>query len=96
MDLDSKKQKRKENKKRKMAAFLAVAELNDVEKKPTKKQKTSDVAEEEREDENDNPVADTAEPRELVTKYRLTDKPQLSGEEYSDLRRRLREKSGEV
>ena len=40
MDLDSKRQKRKENKKRKIAAFLAVAELNDVQKDSAKKQKT--------------------------------------------------------
>ena len=71
-----------ENKKRKIAAFLAVAELNDVEKKSIKKQKT--IAKEEKEDENDNPVADIAEPHELVTKYStntfnaVSDKPQLA------------------
>jgi len=96
MDLDSRRQKRKENKKRKIAAFLAVAELNDVEKKSIKKQKT--IAKEEKEDENDNPVADIAEPHELVTKYStntfnaVSDKPQLAGEEYSALKKRLRER----
>ena len=96
MDLDSKRQKRKENKKRKIAAFLAVAELNDVQKDSAKKQKTAgpDGAE----DENENLKADIVSAPELLTKYTtnvfqaVSDKPKLEGAEYEELRRRLRER----
>ena len=100
MDLDSKRQRRKENKKRKIAAFLAVAELNDVQKDSAKKQKTtgSESSRPKAEDENENLKSNIISPPELVTKYTtnafkaVSDKPQLEGEEYEDLRRRLRER----
>ena len=100
MDLDSKRQRRKENKKRKIAAFLAVAELNDVQKDSAKKQKTtgSEGSGPGTEDENENLKADIVSAPELVTKYTtntfqaVSDKPKLEGEEYEELRRRLRER----
>ena len=100
MDPDSKRQRRKENKKRKIAAFLAVAELNDVQKDSAKKQKTteSDSSSPGAEDENENLKANIISSPELVTKYStnvfqaVSDKPQLEGHEYEDLRRRLRER----
>ena len=103
MDPDSKRQRRKENKKRKIAAFLAVAELNDVQKDSVKKQKKTSESEGSRpegeaEDENENLKANIVPPPELVTKYStnvfqaVSDKPQLEGQEYEDLRRRLRER----
>ena len=100
MDLDSKRQRRKENKKRKIAAFLAVAELNDVQKDSAKKQKTagSEGSGPGTEDENENLKANIVSAPELVTKYTtntfqaVSDKPKLEGEEYEELRRRLRER----
>jgi len=92
MDPDSRRQKRKESKKRKIAAFLAVAELNDVTKK-SKKRKT-EKTKEEAEDENENISA----PCKLVTKYNtntfdgVSDRPKLEGAEYEDLKKRLRER----
>ena len=100
MDLDSKRQRRKENKKRKIAAFLAVAELNDAQKDSAKKQKTtgSEGSGPGTEDENENLKANIVSAPELVTKYTtntfqaVSDKPKLEGEEYEELRRRLRER----
>jgi len=97
MDLDIKRQKRKENKKRKIAAFLAVAELNDVEKK-NKKQKTASNTKEDVEDENDNLAENVNKSGELVTKYSsnilqvVSDKPKLEGADYEALKKRLRER----
>jgi len=99
MDLETKKLKRRENKKRKIAAFLAVAELNDTEKIAAKKQKLEkNKSEDKLEDENENTVKDVSMSSELVTKYttncfaRITDKPLLVGEEYEELKKRLRER----
>jgi len=99
MDAETKKLKRRENKKRKIAALLAVSELNDREK-TLKKQKTDDIKNgTEPEDINENIIEDNiAKPGELVTKYatngfaRISDKPLLEGEEYENLRKRLRER----
>ena len=99
MDLDIKRQKRRENKKRKIAAFLAVAELNDVEKK-NKKQKTASNTKEDVdvEDENDNLADNVNKSGELVTKYSsntlqvVSDKPKLEGADYEALKKRLRER----
>jgi len=99
MDVETKKLKRRENKKRKIAALLAVSELNDREK-TFKKQKTGDNKNgTEPEDINENIIEDNiAKPGELVTKYasngfaRISDKPLLEGEEYENLRKRLRER----
>ena len=99
MDLETKKLKRRENKKRKIAAFLAVAELNDTEKIAAKKQKLEkNKSDDKLEDENENTVKDVSMSSELVTKYttncfaRITDKPLLVGEEYEELKKRLRER----
>jgi len=99
MDVETKKLKRRENKKRKIAALLAVSELNDREK-TLKKQKTDDHKNgTEPEDINENIIEDNiVKPGELVTKYatngfaRISDKPLLEGEEYENLRKRLRER----
>jgi len=97
--LETKKLKRRENKKRKIAAFLAVAELNDTEKIAAKKQKLEkNKSDDKLEDENENTVKDVSMSSELVTKYttncfaRITDKPLLVGEEYEELKKRLRER----
>ena len=100
MDAETKKLKRRENKKRKIAALLAVSELNDREN-ASKKQKTGEAKKEgiEPEDINENIIDDNiSKPGELVTKYasngfaRISDKPLLEGEEYEELRKRLRER----
>lgn len=99
MDTETKKLKRRENKKRKIAALLAVSELNDKEKS-SKKQKivSEDIKDCKPEDENENTIKDIANTGELVTKYasnsfaRISDKPLLEGEEYEELRKRLRER----
>ena len=94
MDLEAKKYKRRENKKRKIAALLAVSELNDREKVKAKKQKTDN---DKPEDENENPIEDVKS-EGLVTKYamngfaRISEKPLLEGEEYEELKKRLRER----
>ena len=93
MNSEEKKKKRKENRKRKVAAYLSVAELNDAEKKAKvlKKEESDSI------DKNENiREDDIAESRKLVTKYssnsctEVADKPHLEGEEYEELRRRLR------
>jgi len=91
---EDKKNKRKENKKRKIAAFLAVAELNDADKsKKKKKEDTATV-----DDENDNSIDNITKSKELVTKYSsnsctaVTDKPMLEGDAYEELKKRLRER----
>eukprot|EP00090_Calanus_glacialis_P004236 TRINITY_DN13135_c0_g1_i1.p1 TRINITY_DN13135_c0_g1~~TRINITY_DN13135_c0_g1_i1.p1 ORF type:complete len:630 (-),score=236.77 TRINITY_DN13135_c0_g1_i1:28-1917(-) len=98
MDADTKKYKRRENKKRKIAAYLAVSELNDSEKAAAKKQKVDCVkGDGKTEDENENKI-DVSKSNELVTKYssnsftRISDKPLLEGEEYDELKKRLRER----
>jgi len=98
MDADTKKYKRRENKKRKIAALLAVSELNDSEKAAAKKQKVDCVKSDGKtEDENENKI-DVSKSNELVTKYtsngfaRISDKPLLVGEEYDELKKRLRER----
>jgi len=97
MDPETKKFKRRENKKRKIAAYLAVSELNDSEKSAAKKQKFK--SEDKVEDENENNIdEDVVKSSELVTKYvgngfaRITDKPLLEGEAYEELKKRLRER----
>eukprot|EP00092_Neocalanus_flemingeri_P015543 GFUD01016825.1.p1 GENE.GFUD01016825.1~~GFUD01016825.1.p1 ORF type:complete len:643 (+),score=200.69 GFUD01016825.1:177-2105(+) len=98
MDLGTKKFKRRENKKRKIAALLAVSELNDTEKIAAKKQKLENHGSDDVEDENENTVKDVSKSSELVTKYttncfaRISDKPLLEGEEYEELKKRLRER----
>ena len=96
MELEDKRNKRKENKKRKIAAYLAVAELNDVDK-IKKKQKIEEVPIEDS-DENKNEKNIISKTAELVTKYSsnscssVSDKPKLEGEEYEQLKKRLRER----
>ena len=96
MELEDKRNKRKENKKRKIAAYLAVAELNDVDK-IKKKQKIDEVPIEDS-DENKNEKNIISKTAELVTKYSsnscssVSDKPKLEGEEYEQLKKRLRER----
>ena len=100
MDLEEKRNKRREAKKRKIAAFLAVAELNDSDKAKKKQKVISDIASDDGkiEDENDNNVENIKQSNELVTKYSsnsavaVTDKPLLEGEEYEELKKRLRER----
>ena len=95
MELEEKRNKRLENKKRKIAAYLAVAELNDAEK--LKKKKLSEDTNS-KGDENKNHVEDIAKSSELVTKYNtnnygeVSEKPKLEGEEYEELKKRLRER----
>jgi len=76
-EASSKKQKRLESKKRKIAAFLEVAKLNDADKEEAKKPKL---------EENDNVEENKTE------NGRLSDKPLLEGEEYEKLRQRLKER----
>jgi len=68
---------RTENRKRKAVALLTIAELNDEDKKKRKL-----AAEEKLED---NKVINTE-------KIRLTDKPLLEGEDYEELKKRLKER----
>merc|ERR1719158_1609892 len=72
-----------------------------TEKMHLKKQKTGEAKKEdiEPEDINENIIDDNiSKPGELVTKYasngfaRISDKPLLEGEEYEELRKRLRER----
>jgi len=74
----SKSQKRMESKKRKIKAFLEVAKLNDDEKEDAKRPKLEEKAED-------------ATERKVVN-GRLTDKPLLEGEEYEELKKRLKER----
>ena len=91
---EDKKNKRKENKKRKIAAFLAVAELNDADKSKKKKKEDTATAD----DENDNSIDNITKSKELITKYSsnsctaVTDKPMLEGDAYEELKKRLRER----
>jgi len=99
MDAETKKLKRRENKKRKIAALLAVSELNDIEN-TNKKQKTSEKVKVDGEHNtiHENTCENITKPGELVTKYatngfaRISDKPLLEGDEYEDLKKRLRER----
>ena len=92
--MEEKRQKRLENKKRKIAAYLAVAEINEAEKK--KKKKLSEDHSDK--DELNNHVDDIKKSSELVTKYNtnsfgdVSEKPKLEGEEYEELKKRLRER----
>ena len=92
--MEEKRQKRLENKKRKIAAYLAVAEINEAEKK--KKKKLSDDHSDR--DDLNNHVDDIKKSSELVTKYNtnsfgdVNEKPKLEGEEYEELKKRLRER----
>ena len=92
--MEEKRQKRLENKKRKIAAYLAVAEINEAEKK--KKKKLSEDHSDK--DELNNQVDDIKKSSELVTKYNtnsfgdVSEKPKLEGEEYEELKKRLRER----
>ena len=70
-----------QNKKRKASALLAISELNDADK-AAKKIKKDNKAEEEA----------VEEVKKLETFARVTSKPLLEGEEYEELRRRLRER----
>lgn len=94
MDKDpfSKKSKRAQSKKRKASALLAVSELNDAERAAAKRRKRAkEAGKEEVEGEGD---VENNRLKELVTteRPRLSDKPLLEGEEYEELRRRLRER----
>jgi len=96
MDPETRKLKRLENKKRKAAAFLAIANLNDFDKESSKKQKISKSS---NSNSDGKTVSEQIEPKpELETKYasnsitRISDKPLLEGEEYEDLKKRLRER----
>ena len=70
-----------QNKKRKASALLAISELNDADK-AAKKIKKDNKAEEEA----------VEEVKKLETFARVTSKPLLEGEEYEELKRRLRER----
>ena len=80
--MEEKRQKRLENKKRKIAAYLAVAEINEAEKKK-KKKLSEDVSDK---DDLNNHVDDIQKSSELVTKYNtnsfgeVSEKPKLEGE----------------
>ena len=65
-----------QNKKRKASALLALSELNDAEK-VAKKTKRG---------------VDCEKAVELVTSVKVTSKPLLEGEEYEELKRKLRER----
>ena len=65
-----------QNKKRKASALLAISELNDADK-ASKKAKKEETVE---------------EVKQLETSVKLTSKPLLEGEEYEELKRRLRER----
>ena len=70
-----------QNKKRKASALLAISELNDAEK-AAKKIKKDEQAEDEK----------VEEIKKLETSVKVTSKPLLEGEEYEELKRRLRER----
>ena len=71
---------RKENRKRKAVALLTIAELNDEDKKRRKNEEVDSKEEE-------------GEIKDINTEnIRLTDKPRLEGEEYEELRKRLKER----
>ena len=65
-----------QNKKRKASALLAISELNDADK-ASKKVKKEETVE---------------EVKQLETSVKLTSKPLLEGEEYEELKRKLRER----
>jgi len=76
MEAEGKRVKRLQNKKRKASALLAISELNDADK-ASKKVKKEETVE---------------EVKQLETSVKLTSKPLLEGEEYEELKRRLRER----
>jgi hypothetical protein len=87
--ISAKAKRRTENKKRKVAAFLQVASLNDEDRAAEKKRKCSDT------DDSDVsevvPVASQKEEEEeRKPNARLTSKPLLDGDEYQALRAQLR------
>ena len=104
MDLEEKRSRRKENKKRKIAALLAVTELNDSEKLKKKKSNENNSAPGDNDNENNAESENNIiKSKELVTQYSsnnlvaVTDKkPKLEGEEYEELKRRLRERKKAV
>jgi len=73
-----KKVKRKENRKRKAIALLNLAELNDEDKRKKNKVENTDGV-------------DVKDDR-TIDHVRLIDKPLLEGEEYEDLKKRLKER----
>jgi len=81
MEAEGKRVKRLQNKKRKASALLAISELNDAEK-ASKKIKKDEQAEDEK----------VEEIKKLETSVKVTSKPLLEGEEYEELKRRLRER----
>ena len=84
--MSTKKQRRLENKKRKTAAFLELAQLNDEEGRTAKQKKVkkeNEVDEKKKEEIESSTKTPGAPPR-------LTSKPLLSGVEYEELRAKLR------
>jgi len=100
MDSETRRSRRKENRKRKAIALLAISELNDFDKLKTKKLKTesrSEDGEELGKNEDNENNEQTVEIKYLETSKerdlnRLTEKPFLDGEEYEALKKRLRER----
>ena len=92
MDQETKRNKRIENKKRKIAAYLAVAELNESEKKKHKVGAVSDInengGETEKKSEKDAGQLETSDKYGLLVG--VSDKPRLEGEQFEQLRARLR------
>jgi len=93
MDLETKRLKRKENKKRKIEALLLVSDLNDSDTKRMKKETGDKPIKDNNQNESVSiDSSDVQSKGSSDNSTRISDKPLLSGQDYEDLKKRLRER----